>query len=215
MIGVYGGTFDPVHFGHLRTALELKLLFKLTELRLIPCANPPHRVVPIALPTERLAMLQLALDNHPGLVADGCELLRAGAAYTVDTLRELRGIQGETPILLFMGMDAFMGLERWHQWQQLFDYAHIVVITRPGFNVPTDFGNKQARLVTNRAALAQAPAGKLFFQPVTQLDISATAIRHLLGKGEDPSFFLLPDKVLDFIRQHQLYKAMTVNTAQL
>lgn len=214
MIGVYGGTFDPVHFGHLRTALELKTLFSLAEVRLIPCANPPHRAAPLTPARLRLQMLQLAIANHAGLMADGCEINRTGPSYTVDTLRELRLTQGNTPILLFMGMDAFVSLERWHQWQQIFDYAHVVVITRPGFDLPSDLGSKQEKLANQLTDLHQSPAGHLFFQPVTQLAISATAIRVLLGGGGDPSF-LLPDIVLDFIRQHQLYQTTPANTATL
>lgn len=205
MIGLLGGTFDPVHFGHLRTALELKCLFKLDAVHLIPCANPPHRPAPVASPALRLKMLQLALANRDGLVADGCEIARSGPSYTVDTLRELRLGYKEAPILLFMGMDAFAGLELWHEWPQLFEYAHVVVITRPGFSALQDLGDKQARWVTQASELKSLPAGKLFFQPVTPLDISATAIRELLARGGDPSF-LLPDCVLDFIRQQQLYK---------
>lgn len=205
MIGIYGGTFDPVHFGHLRTALELKFLFGLTEIRLIPCANPPHRATPLTPAAMRLRMLQLAVTGRNGLVVDDCEINRSGPSYTVDTLRMVRATKADAPILLFMGLDAFAGLENWHQWQQLFDYAHIVVITRPGFNIPTDLGVKAPRLTTTPLALQQTPAGCLFFQPVTQLAISATAIRASLSHGEDPSF-LLPDTVLDFIRQHALYQ---------
>ncbi|NOT84137.1 MAG: nicotinate-nucleotide adenylyltransferase [Methylococcaceae bacterium] len=205
MIGIYGGTFDPVHFGHLRTALELKSLFKLTEVRLIPCANPPHRAVPLTPPLMRLQMLQLALANRQGLVADACELARTGPSYTIDTLRELRAEQGDTPMLLFMGMDAFAGLALWHQWQHLFDYAHIVVITRPGFKMPLDLPFFDQRLAINAEVLPTIPNGKLFFQSVTQLDISATAIRLLIARREDPHF-LLPDSVIDFILQHKLYK---------
>lgn len=205
MIGIYGGTFDPVHFGHLRTALELKALFNLTEVRLIPCANPPHRAAPLTPATMRLHMLQLAVAGRKELIVDDCEINRSGPSYTVDTLRTLRAAHNNTPLLLFMGLDAFAGLENWHQWQQLFDYAHIVVITRPGFNIPTDLGIKAPRLTTHPSALQQTPAGCLFFQPVTQLAISATAIRTSLSHGGDPSF-LLPDTVLDFIWQHALYQ---------
>ncbi|MEQ1636380.1 MAG: nicotinate-nucleotide adenylyltransferase [Methylococcales bacterium] len=205
MIGIYGGTFDPVHFGHLRTALELKTRFNLSEVRLIPCANPPHRVAPLTPPGLRLQMLQLAVAGRQGLVADGCELTRTGPSYTVDTLREIRATQGDTPILLFMGMDAYAGLERWHRWLRLFDYAHVVVITRPGFHSPGGLGILADRLVDKAAVLQQTPGGKLFFQPVTQLDISATAIRDLIARQEDPHF-LLPDSVINFIRQHRLYE---------
>jgi nicotinate-nucleotide adenylyltransferase len=204
MIGIYGGTFDPVHFGHLRTAIEIKALFNLQEVRLIPCANPPHRTAPLTPPLMRLQMLQLAIANQAGLVADACELARTGPSYTVDTLRELRATQENRPLLLFMGMDAFAGIERWHQWQHLFDYAHVVVMTRPGFKQPAVAGILSDLLVADPALLQQSPGGKLFFQPVTQLDISATAIRTMIAKRQDPHY-LLPDSVIDFIRQHQLY----------
>jgi nicotinate-nucleotide adenylyltransferase len=205
MIGIYGGTFDPVHFGHLRTAIEIKALFNLLEVRLVPCANPPHRAAPLTPALMRLQMLQLAIANQTGLVADACELARTGPSYTVDTLRELRATQGDRPLLLFMGMDAFAGIARWHQWQHLFDYAHMVVMTRPGFKQPAVAGILSDLLVTDPVQLQQSPGGTLFFQPVTQLDISATAIRTMIARRQDPHY-LLPDSVIDFIRQHQLYE---------
>jgi nicotinate-nucleotide adenylyltransferase len=133
MIGVYGGTFNPVHYGHLRTALEVKELFELEQLRLIPCRVPPHRDEPEVPAHIRLQMLEAAVSGTPGFSVDRRELDRAGPSYMVDTLHSLRSEIGNMPLLLFIGADAFGGLERWHQWQRLFDYAHIVVMTRPGY----------------------------------------------------------------------------------
>ncbi len=206
MIGIYGGTFNPVHYGHLRTALEVKELFGLDELRLIPCRLPPHREQPEVSGEMRLQMLQIAAGDMPEFSVDRCELDRKGPSYMVDTLKAVREENPDRPLLLFIGADAFTGLESWHQWQRLFDYAHVVVMTRPGFNRQPLPDFLQQRLIEDRLALQIRPAGCLFFQPVTLLDISATQIRQIIAGGGDPRF-LLPDAVLAFIQQHQLYQA--------
>ena len=136
MIGVYGGTFDPVHFGHLRTALEVKEYFALDEIRLIPCSQPPHRETPLTPPKMRLEMLRLAVNNQQGMVIDNRELEREGYSYMIDTLRSLKNEFSNKPLLLFIGTDAFEGLMDWHLWQQLFDYSHIVVMSRPNYKQP-------------------------------------------------------------------------------
>ncbi|MDD2659441.1 MAG: nicotinate-nucleotide adenylyltransferase [Methylococcales bacterium] len=205
MIGIFGGTFDPVHYGHLRSALEVKEIFGLTEVRLIPSAQPPHRDQPAATATMRLHMLELAIKNQPGLIIDTRELNRHGASYMVDTLMSLRQEFPIEPLLLFIGGDAFNQLKTWHQWRHLFDYAHIVVMTRPGFELqnPDDFFKvRQAGKITQ---LAHNAAGKLYFQQVTQLDISATAIRNMIAEQKNPGF-LLPDTVIAYIRQNKLYQ---------
>ena len=210
MIGIFGGTFDPVHYGHLRSALEVKDIFGLDEVRLIPCANPPHRDQP-AVPAEmRLQMLELSIKNQPGLIIDTRELDRHKLSqqmpsYMVDTLKSLRREFPIEPLLLFIGTDAFKYLTGWHQWQRLFDYAHIVVMTRPGFEIQQLDGFLKARLAKDTKELAQAGAGKLCFQQVTQLDISATAIRNMIARKQNP-VFLLPDAVIEYIKQHQLYE---------
>ncbi|MGY6275392.1 nicotinate-nucleotide adenylyltransferase [Methylomonas sp. MgM2] len=204
MIGIYGGTFNPVHYGHLRTALEVKELFGLEQLRLVPCRLPPHRSEPDVAGEMRLAMLNLAIADTPGLIADRRELDREGPSYTVDTLAALRAEYPEKGLLLFIGTDAFSGLERWHCWRRLFDYAHVVVITRPACKMPIMSEFLRRRLCEDRRQLQQIKSGRLFFQAVTALDISATAIRELIASGRNPQF-LLPDAVLAYIRQHQLY----------
>lgn len=210
MIGIYGGTFDPVHFGHLRTALEVKELFALAELRLIPCYQSPLKNSSQASPAARLQMLQLAIKDQVGLVCDSRELDRKGSSYMVDTLRSLRQELPDSPLTLFMGSDAFAHLSSWHQWQELFAYAHIVVMTRPNSEKPmlSDFLNK--RMTVDMSELRVEKHGKLFFQDVTQLDISATAIRTLAAQGRSIRF-LLPDNVIDYIQRYKLYQKPTGN----
>ncbi|MDP3334956.1 MAG: nicotinate-nucleotide adenylyltransferase, partial [Methylococcaceae bacterium] len=181
MIGIFGGTFDPVHYGHLRSALEVKELFGLDEVRLIPCYQPPHRDQPKASATMRLQMLQQAINHEPGLIVDSRELDRAGPSYMVDTLKSLREEFSEQTLLLFIGSDAFENLTRWHRWQQLFAYAHLVVLTRPGYAIKTLDSFFNPRLANAKTELSKTPAGSIFFQPVTQLDISDSAIRNMIA----------------------------------
>lgn len=205
MIGVFGGTFDPIHYGHLRSALEVQEIFGLDEVRLILSAHPPHRKSPVASAEMRLQMLNLAVINQPGFVIDQREINRQGYSYMVDTLSSLRAENPQQPLLLFIGSDAFNKLETWHQWQRLFDYAHVIVLTRPGFivNALDEFFTQ--RLTHNQDELTQQLAGKLYFQAITQLDISATAIRQLIVDKRNPRF-LLPDSVITYIKDQKLYQ---------
>jgi nicotinate-nucleotide adenylyltransferase len=209
MIGILGGTFDPVHYGHLRSALEVKDIFGLDEVRLIPSANPPHREQPGVTAKMRLQMLELAINNQPGLKIDTRELDRYKIdqmpSYMVDTLKSLRQEFPNEPLLLFIGTDAFKYLSGWHQWQRLFDYAHIVVMTRPGVEIQALDAFLKARLTEDINELAQVIAGKLYFQQITQLDISATAIRDIIARKQNPGF-LLPGAVIEYIKQHKLYE---------
>lgn len=148
MIGLLGGTFDPIHFGHLRPALELYETLDLEQLRIIPCGTPPHRDPPCANGEQRLAMLRLALAGQPGLVIDPRELQRPGPSYMVDTLISLREELGDVPLALIIGMDAFHGLERWHRWRELVDLCHLIVIHRPGWQEPAE--GELANLLTTR-----------------------------------------------------------------
>jgi nicotinate-nucleotide adenylyltransferase len=206
MIGIYGGTFDPVHYGHLRTALEIKEIFALDEVRLIPCSQPPHRETPLTSPEMRLAMLELAVQNQPDLRVDRRELDRVGYSYMIDTLKSLQIENPDRSLLLIIGTDAFEGLASWHQWQQLFDHAHILVITRPGYVLQELSGFLSSKLTKNREDLKLDKAGCLFFQSVTQLDISATAIRLLIGTGQNPGY-LLPDNIIKYIKKNKLYSS--------
>ena len=205
MIGIFGGTFDPVHYGHLRSALEAKEIFGLEEIRLIPSAHPPHRTSPRASATMRLEMLYLAVENMSGFVVDTREIDRAGQSYMVITLESLRRDFPDRPLLLFIGTDAFNALNTWYQWQRLFDLAHVIVLTRPGYRIEDMDAFFTARQAKNKAEMARCSAGKLFFQVITQLDISATAIRSMIARGNSPRF-LLPDAVIGYISEYRLYK---------
>jgi len=212
MIGILGGTFDPVHYGHLRPALEVQQALGLDEVRLVPCHVPPHRPQPLASPQQRLAMLQAAIARHPVFSVDERELQRPGPSYTLDTLVSMRaGLTGKSLVLL-VGMDAFRGLATWHRWRELLDHCHMVVMTRPGAVLPehgelADFIGLHR--VQDAAGLLTRTTGRLLFLTVSQLEISATGIRTQLAAGQDASF-LLPDSVLEIIREEGLY--MTGNT---
>lgn len=204
MIGILGGTFDPIHYGHLRAAVEVKDRLGLAQMHLIPCAQPPHRNEPAASAQHRLAMLQLALTDHAGLVADDREIRRGGVSYMIDTLASLREDYPQQPLLLFVGVDAFSHLAAWKQWQDLFDLAHIVVVTRPGYSNPPLCSFLSAKLAQSSQPLSENLAGQLYFQAITPLDIAATAIRQIIAGQLDPAF-LLPDTVIDYINHQKLY----------
>ncbi len=206
--GIMGGTFDPVHFGHLRPGLEILQALELDELRLIPCHIPPHRPRPHANPSQRLMMLQEAVRHEPRLIVDSRELERDGASYTYDTLLSFREELGDIPLCLIIGMDAFLQLPEWHRWQDLLDLCHVVAMLRPGRTVPVEgvMGRiARERLVSDRQDLCRKSSGYILYQEVTQMDISATAIRDMLLHGKSPRF-LLPDAVLTIIEAEGIYQ---------
>lgn len=205
-IGLLGGTFDPIHYGHLRVALEVEEQLGLAHVRLIPSARPPHRDTPHATPQQRLMMLHLAMKNTDRFVVDDRELQRDGVSYTVDTLLSLREDFPDNPLYLLLGTDAFLGLQTWHQWESLIELAHIVVIGRPGetLDMPAEMNTwYQAHLAVPQDE--GAIAGKIWPVEVTQLAISSTAIRSSILKGESPQF-LMPDPVIQLINQLGLYR---------
>ncbi|WP_266181174.1 nicotinate-nucleotide adenylyltransferase [Dyella humicola] len=197
-LAIFGGTFDPVHLGHLSVAWEAAELLD-ADVRLMPASVPPHRPAPIANAPQRAAMLRAALQEQSRLTLDTRELERSGPSYTIDTLTELRAEHGDRPLVLLIGADAFAGLPTWHRWRELFDVAHIGVLSRPGVEaaVPVELEAEVApRLVADAAALRAWPAGKLIELAVTPLEISATRIRELLAAGRDPRY-LLPCGLFD------------------
>lgn len=208
MIGILGGTFDPVHVAHLRCALEVRQALRLKEVRFVPCRQPPHRAAPGADPAQRLAMLRLALEGQPGFSIDERELRRAGPSYMVDTLASLRDELPGQALCLILGIDAFVQLPTWHRWGRLIELAHIAVMTRPG--PPAEPGDEVAALMAHHLAedpglLRETPAGRIVLCPVTRLEISATRIRALVAQGGD-AHYLTPDRVLDYIRHTGLYR---------
>jgi len=206
-----GGAFDPVHYGHLRTALELYELLQLGEIRLIPSANPPHRPPHLASNVRRLEMLKAAVAGLPWCTIDDRELRRAGPSWSVVTLEELRVESGDRSLCMILGMDAFLGLASWHRWQDILDLAHLVVARRPGWTAAAkgELGQLISKCETRDVAdLHSQPAGRIFFQEVTQLEISSSAIRSLIAGGHE-SRFLLPDSVREIIGVTGCYSGST------
>jgi nicotinate-nucleotide adenylyltransferase len=208
MIGILGGTFDPIHHGHLRLALELYERLQLQHVHLLPSANPPHRDQPTATAEQRLRMVELAVDGEPALHADDRELRRSGPSYMLDTLSEFRAEFGAAPLCLLLGMDAFLSLHTWHEWQRLTDFAHLVVVRRPNTVQPMEklietFLNRHR--AWEKQALHDAPCGAILQLEIPALTISATQIRTLLQDNANPRY-LLPEAVLQFILTHQLYQ---------
>ena len=209
MIGILGGTFDPVHFGHLRPALDVAETLDLEQVRLIPCGQPPHRDMPFASALQRLSMLRAAVASHQKLKVDDRELRREGPSYMVDTLTSLKKDFPDTNLCLILGWDAFLHLESWYQWNRLFELANIVVTHRPGWSIEQiNEHSELAKLVKEKTLapekLASQQAGYITFMPVTQLDISSTQIRQQLQQGNSVSY-LLPDKVEQLILNQHIY----------
>lgn len=212
-IGVFGGTFDPIHYGHLRLAEEAAEAAKLAEVRFMPSGTPPHRPRPGVDTAHRVEMVRLAIAGNPRFALDARETTRAGPAYTFDTLTELRRELGaQQSLTLIVGADAFLDLATWHQWRALFDLAHMLVAYRPGYPIDTWQSRMPERLAHEYAArhmhqplaVHLAPAGGVATVAMTGLDISATSLRNAL-RVQASARYLLPDTVLDYIRSHNLY----------
>lgn len=208
MIGIFGGTFDPIHYGHLRTALDVQQALSLREVRFIPCGEPPHRAKPIAEPLQRLAMVRAAIAGQANFSVDDREIRRRGPSYMVDTLASLKDDLNSESLCLILGTDAFNGLPQWHCWQDIFNLANIVVMQRPAYNKAIDMDENLSSFVQQRQVnpeeLTTKQQGAICWVPVTQLAISATAIRQQWQQGKDIRFYT-PDAVLTLIRQQNIY----------
>jgi len=206
-IGIFGGTFDPIHYGHLRTAFEILQALRFREVRFIPSGDPPHRGDTFAVADVRLEMVRVAVQGQPGFAVDERELMRDGPSYTIDTLSSLREEHLEASFGLIVGMDAFLGLTAWHRWNEILDLAHIVVAHRPGWRAP-DIG-QLGELITAHGTdrvddLHGNRHGYIYIHAVTQLEIASTEIRDLIAAGRDPRF-LMPDAVRDVIVESGCY----------
>ncbi len=202
-----GGTFDPVHFGHLRTALEVRKHLQLDELSFLLAGEPPHRSAMVSSARHRLAMLRLAIAGVRGFRIDERELQREGPSYMVDTLRALRKEDDRTSLVLVVGQDSANSLQSWYQWPEIFTLANLAIMTRPGDreNYPSELDHElSGRWVGHGRELMSHAAGNVMKIEVTGLSISSSGIRSMLRAGESPQF-LLPDPVLAYIRQHGLY----------
>jgi nicotinate-nucleotide adenylyltransferase len=206
-IGILGGTFDPIHFGHLRMALELYQALDLAEVRLIPCYQPVHRKLPVASPEQRLAMVEKAISEEPALRVDDCEIRRKGPSYTIDTLHTLHAELPNTPLCVFMGIDALLNFPSWHKWEEILQLAHLVVAHRPQYQLPqTGIVAEllKQRLTGNPANLHRQTAGSILLHPVTSLEISSTYIRKQIAMGQNPRY-LLPNSVYHYLKQNGTY----------
>jgi nicotinate-nucleotide adenylyltransferase len=217
-VGLFGGTFNPVHWGHLRTALEIKKALRLTRMLLVPCGSPPHREQPDVNSETRLAMLKAAVTGYSELEIDDRELKRTGPSYTVDTLQSLHNEMPEQSFVLCVGVDAFLQFNTWHRWQDIFNLAHIVIAHRPGWSMESiaDKAPKalqteiEQRYISNPEQLNQNNSGLILELKVTQIDISSSDIRQRIINNE-PISELVPEAVVEIIQQHNLYKEVKGN----
>lgn len=207
VIGIFGGAFDPVHVGHLRTGFELLTLLQLERLHWVPTGDPRHREPAIAEAALRVRMLQAALQDESRFVLDLRELQRVGPSYTLDTLSEFRAEWPEASLCLILGMDAFLSLPQWHRWRELLTFAHLVVAHRPGWQ-PPEHGPLATLLDecrTLRAVdLQTTSSGKVYVHAVTALDIASRELRRIVLAGEDPRY-LVPESVRRIILDSRCY----------
>ena len=199
--GIFGGTFDPIHLGHVGAVRQIVESAGLDEVRVIPAAVPPHRHVPHASAAERFEMVRIALAEEPGLVADARELERTGPSYTLDTVLELRTEMPDARFSLVLGLDAVLGLDRWHRWEELLPLVSVIAMVRPGW-IPPDPPPPWWRI--GQGAPGTDSAGRIHLMAISPMDVSATRIRAGLRTGMDVRHLLHPG-VYDHIRRHGLY----------
>ncbi|WP_050570372.1 nicotinate-nucleotide adenylyltransferase [Dickeya chrysanthemi] len=210
LIAYFGGTFDPIHYGHLRPAAALAQEIGLQHVILLPNNVPPHREQPEASADQRKAMAELAVQDNPLFQVDGRELQRATPSYTIDTLEALRAEKGaDTPLAFIIGQDSLLTLHRWHRWQEILDYCHLLVCDRPGYRRQLDTAELESWLAAHQtheaARLHSQSHGLIYLAHTPLLSISATEIRHRRQQGID-CHDLLPDSVLKYIDTHGLYR---------
>lgn len=208
MYAFMGGTFDPIHFGHLRSALEVQQWLAVDQVQLMPARAPVHKNTPGRSAAQRLAMVEAAVADTPALAADSREVQSSQPSYTLLTLQALRQQLGpDMPICMIMGMDSLLNLPGWHGWQAFSELCHILVLKRPGYSFAPHgelAGFMRQHQTAQRDDLFTAPCGRVLLHEQTPLDISATQIRALITAGQSPRY-LLPDLVWQYIKQHQLY----------
>lgn len=207
-IGILGGTFDPVHNGHIRMAIECYEKLELEEVRLIPLHTPPHRLEPAATPEQRYKMLEMATKKLDGLIVDDCELIKGGISYTIETIHMMRKKFNGTSLCLLMGADAFNSMHTWYQWKDLLTFVHIVIAERPGNATNPDYPDLKNLLVKHQTGiisnLYDLPFGKIFEITMPLLDISSTQIRNIFLTKKNPAM-LLPENIIEYIEANHIY----------
>ncbi len=206
-VGIFGGTFDPVHHGHLEVAGEVGRKLRIDDFRMVPASDPPHREKPFASARHRLCMLKLAIEGQPELAIDEREIHRDGSSWMVVTLASLRAELPASPLLLVIGQDAANSFDEWYQWRRIFSLAHLLIMTRAG--EPANYSpHVQAeldkRFTHDPAELRLAFGGRVAVVEVSRVDISSTAIRQKIRAGEKPVEWV-PSRVLEYIERHGLY----------
>ncbi len=201
---ILGGTFDPIHFGHLNPAREVLDMTGFDQLRLVPASNPPHRKPPVASAEHRLAMTRLGAATDPRFQVDDREYRVDQPSWTINTLRSFRTEFPERPLALLIGEDSLHSFTTWKQWEELPELAHIVAMRRPGEQktLPTWASE---RAIADPDMLKEQKSGHFLFVEVSPNPVSATTLRARLKNGEDISG-MTPDSVIEYIQQHKLYR---------
>lgn len=207
-IAVFGGSFDPIHYGHLRTGIEVYEYFQVNHVRFIPCHTPVHKAAVMANASQRMAMLKLAIREQRGFVVDDTELSRKKTVYTIETLENLHGQFPDHTFLLVIGRDSFNDFLNWHQWKNILQLCHIVVVSRPSYSISADLALTDLvaeRRITSPDEFLDKPSGSIYFHDIPGLAISSTRIRQLVS--DDWSIrYLTPDPVVEYILSHRLYR---------
>lgn len=207
-VGILGGTFDPIHEGHIAIAEHVLQAFALHHVELIPCFQPPHRHQPIASPEHRLAMTHLAVQNHPRLLVNDIEIMRQGISYSVDTLMQLREKFKETAFYLILGEDAFVHFNEWHEWEKIFEFAHLIIVSRSQSDLTKPAWLKpilNQRQITDKKDFHKNSAGSIYFEKIEPIAISATQIREAI-LAEKKGIPGLAKNVRDYISKHHIYQ---------
>lgn len=209
-IGIFGGTFNPIHYGHLRIAQEAAEAFALSQVKFLPAAKPPLKTEPKVTAKQRAEMVQLAITTNPLFSLDTRELERNGPSYTIDTLESLRAEHPQDALCLIIGTDAFAHFDHWHRWQHILDYCHLIVVSRPPV-ADLDLSEPlrtllQTHQTDDATQLSQHKHGLIAMHTVTALDISSSQIRNLVSSHQNP-VYLCPETVISYIQAHQLYAA--------